>query len=101
MPFAKFPNPIYESPPSQSGANSVRIKFAARNLDKKDTFGKSDPYFVINRMMGAGQVRRRIQTVLPDVARQRQIWRTFDAWWQYFFFCHFFALSSLSLSLLR
>ena len=29
------------------------LKFSGKNLDKKDFFGKSDPFFVISRPTGA------------------------------------------------
>lgn len=33
------------------------IQFKAEKLDKKDLFGKSDPYFVVSKMNSGGQVR--------------------------------------------
>ena len=33
------------------------IQFKAEKLDKKDLFGKSDPYYVISKMTPNGQVR--------------------------------------------
>ncbi len=39
-----------------SGCNDmVKIQFAAKGLDKKDTFGKSDPFYIISRATGNGQ----------------------------------------------
>ena len=35
---------------ASSDVNVVKIKFGARNLDKKDAFGKSDPFFVISKV---------------------------------------------------
>ena len=32
-----------------AGRVRVKLSFGGRNLDKKDTFGKSDPYFVLSR----------------------------------------------------
>ena len=33
----------------------LHVQFAAKDLDKKDFFGKSDPYFIISRMSASGQ----------------------------------------------
>ena len=40
----------------KSGCNDhLKMQFAAKDLDKKDTFGKSDPFFVISRQTGSAQ----------------------------------------------
>lgn len=39
-----------------SDKHVVKFQLGARNLDKKDTFGKSDPYFVINKVTGHGKM---------------------------------------------
>ena len=33
------------------------IQFRAEKLDKKDLFGKSDPFFIVSKSMPNGQVR--------------------------------------------
>ena len=39
-----------------SGCNDfLKMQFAAKGLDKKDTFGKSDPFFIISRQTGNAQ----------------------------------------------
>ena len=37
-----------------SAKEDAVLTLSARNLDKKDLFGKSDPFFVISRPVGAG-----------------------------------------------
>ena len=39
-----------------SGTNDiVKLQLLANGLDDKDKFGKSDPYFVISKIIGGGQ----------------------------------------------
>lgn len=39
-----------------SGCNDLcKMQFSAKGLDKKDTFGKSDPFFIISRQTGNAQ----------------------------------------------
>ena len=40
------------------GNQNVKFQLAARGLDKKDKFGKSDPFFILSKMSSGGQLTR-------------------------------------------
>ncbi|KAJ3045163.1 Copine-8, partial [Rhizophlyctis rosea] len=52
----------------------AKFRFSAKNLDKKDLFGKSDPYFQINRVLDDGS-----KTV---VYRSKHIMKTLNPDWK-------------------
>jgi hypothetical protein len=57
-----------------TGCNDmVKLQFAAKGLDKKDLFGKSDPFYIMSRAVGNGQ-----WTV---VAKSEVIRNTLDPTW--------------------
>ncbi|KAJ3043826.1 Copine-5 [Rhizophlyctis rosea] len=55
-----------------SSKQLARFRFSAKNLDKKDLFGKSDPYFNINRILDDGskilvyRSKHVLKTLNPD-----------------------------------
>ena len=44
---------VAEEPPAQK--DTIELQFGADNLDKKDTFGKSDPYFTLSKQTAGGK----------------------------------------------
>lgn len=55
---------------------SVKCRFKGKNLDKKDWFGKSDPYLIISRICDNGS--------LEEIHRTPYIRKTLDPAWEPF-----------------
>ena len=55
---------------------TITAQFSARRLDKKNTFGKSDPFYIISRMMEGGRT--------VPVLRCDPIMKTLDPLWKPF-----------------
>jgi len=60
-----------------SSMELVRLSFSAKGLDNKDTFGKSDPFLQINRLLGGGDgtVVHRSETIDNNLNPN---WKSFE-----------------------
>lgn len=64
---------------NQGGKVRLKLAFGGRGLDKKDTFGKSDPYYILKQVMQTGPTK---STGTSTLYKSKEIRNTCNPTWE-------------------